>query len=94
MDQTGQPKCAQPRRVTKQQPWAVRVTLLASEAELDLIVSWIGAAICLPPDHLGHCVNPWSITSTAVEDLDEAQRSTWLSSVDELIEQRNAERQQ
>jgi hypothetical protein len=67
---------------------------LASEAELESIVERIGAAICHPSDRPGPCVNPWSIISTPVDDLEEAERSTWLSSVDELLGHRNAEPQQ
>jgi hypothetical protein len=77
--------------VTEQQPWAVRVTLLASDTELESIVERIGAVICSPPDHPGPCTNPWSITSTPVDNLDVAERRTWQPSVDELIEQRHAE---
>jgi hypothetical protein len=77
----------------EQRPWAIRVTLLASDTELDAIVDRIGAAICLPPDHSGPCANPWSIVSTPVEDLEERQRSTWLPSVNELFEQRRTVQQ-
>jgi hypothetical protein len=76
--------------VTEQRPWAIQVTLLASDAELGPIVDRIGAAICAPHDHVGSCVNPWSVISTPVDDLDDAERSTWLSSVEELLEQRRA----
>jgi hypothetical protein len=67
------------------------VTLLASDNELETIVDRIGAAICSPPDHQGPCTNPWSIVSTPVDDLEGAERSVWLPSVDELLEQRRAE---
>jgi len=77
--------------VTEQRPWAVRVTILASDNELDAIVDRIGAAICSPPDHPGPCANPWSIVSIPVDDLDEPERSAWLPYVDELMEQRRAE---
>ncbi|WP_432992210.1 hypothetical protein [Dactylosporangium sp. CA-233914] len=80
--------------MTEQQPWAIRVTLLASDAELRSIVDRIGAAICAPLDHPGPCANPWSIISAPVNEIDEPERSTWLSSVDELLEQRRAEQQQ
>jgi len=70
------------------------VTLLASDAELESIVDRIGAAICSPPDHPEPCANPWSIISTPVDDLEDDERSTWLPSVDELLEQRRAEQQQ
>ena len=81
-------------RVSEQRPWAVRVTVLASDTELESIVDRIGVAICAPPDHPGPCANPWSITSTPVDDLGEVERSTWLPSVDELLEQRRAEQEQ
>jgi hypothetical protein len=80
--------------VTEQQPWAIRVTLLASDAELESIVDRIGRAICSPPDHPGPCAHPWSIISTPVDDLEDAERRTWLASVDALREQRRAEQQQ
>jgi hypothetical protein len=70
------------------------VTLLASDAELESIVDRIGSAICSPPDHPGPCANPWSIISTPVDDLEDDERSKWLPSVDELLEQRHAEQQQ
>ncbi|WP_432837867.1 hypothetical protein [Dactylosporangium sp. CA-092794] len=76
--------------MTEQRPWAIRVTLLASDTELESIVNRIGAAICVPPDHPGPCANPWSVISTPVDDLDETERSTWQPSVDELLEQRRA----
>jgi len=79
--------------VTEQRPWAVRVTILASDTELESIVDRIGAVICSPPDHSGSCANPWSIISTPVDDLEDDDRSTWLPSVDELLEQRRAEHQ-
>ena len=63
-------------------------------ADMDAIVDQIGAAICSPPDHSGPCANPWSITSAAVDDLDDDERSTWLPSVNELLEQRRAGQQQ
>jgi len=69
------------------------VTLLASDTELESIVDRIGAAICPPPDHPGPCANPWSIISTPVDDLEDGERSTWLPSVDELLEQRRAEQE-
>ena len=67
------------------------MTLLASDAELDRIVDRIGAAICASPDHPGPCANPWSVTATPVDELEANDRSTWLPSVDELLEQRRAE---
>jgi hypothetical protein len=67
---------------------------LASDTELESIVDRVGAAICSPPDHPGPCTNPWLIISTSVEDLESGERSTWLPSVDELLEQRRAEQQQ
>jgi hypothetical protein len=57
--------------VTEQRPWAVRLTLLASDTELESIINRIGAAICSPPDHPGPCPNPWSVLSTPVDDLDD-----------------------
>jgi hypothetical protein len=69
------------------------LTLLASDTELESIVNRIGAAICLIPDHPGPCANPWSIISTPVDDLEEAERSTWPPSVDELLEQCRAEQE-
>jgi hypothetical protein len=84
---------ASPRPVAGQRPWAIRLTLLACDAELDQIVERIGAAICESPDHLGPCANPWVVTATPVDDIQETERSTWLPSVDELLEQRRAEHQ-
>jgi hypothetical protein len=78
--------------VGEQRAWAVRVTLLAPDTERQAIVDRIGAAICSPPDHQGPCTNPWSIVSTPVDDLEDTERSVWLPSVDELLEQRQAER--
>jgi hypothetical protein len=69
------------------------VTLLASDGELKSIVDRIGAAICSPLDHPGSCANPWSIVSAPVDDLEDDERSTWLPSVEELLEQRRAEQQ-
>jgi hypothetical protein len=80
--------------VTEQRPWAVRVTLLATDTELESVIGRIGAAICSPADHPGPCANPWSIISTPMDDLDDEERSTWLPSVEELLEQRRAEQQQ
>ncbi|MEV0719503.1 hypothetical protein [Asanoa sp. NPDC050611] len=82
---------ASPRPMASQRPWAIRLTLLASDAELDRIVERIGAAICESPDHPGPCANPWLVSATPVDDVEETERSTWLPSVDELIEQRQAE---
>jgi hypothetical protein len=79
--------------VAEQRAWAVRVTLLASDTELESIVDRIGEAICLPLDHSGPCASPWSIISTPVDDLEDAERSTWLPSVDELLDQRRTEQQ-
>lgn len=80
--------------MTEQRPWAVLVTLLASDTELESIVDRIGAAICSPPDHPGPCANPWSIISTPVDDLEDDERSKWLPSVGELLQQRRAEHEQ
>ena len=79
--------------MTEQRPWAIRLTVLASEAELEAIVERIGAAICGAADRPGPCANPWSIESTQVDDLDDPERSTWLPSVDELLDQRRAQRE-
>jgi hypothetical protein len=69
----------------------VRVTILASEAELDSVVDRIGAAICGAPDHPGPCATPWSIISTPVDDLEGAEKSAWVESAAELLEQRRGE---
>jgi len=54
----------------------------------------LAMAICSPSDHPGPCANPWSIISTPVDDLEDDERSTWLPSVEELLEQRHAEQEQ
>jgi len=77
--------------VTEQRPWAIQLTVLASDAELGSIIDRIGAAICSPSDHPGPCVNPWSVTSAPVDDLEDDQRSAWMLSLDELREQRHSE---
>jgi hypothetical protein len=82
-----------PRRVAEQRPWAVRITVLATDAELDGIVDRIGEVICSPHDHSGPCSNPWYIVSTPVDDLEPGQRSAWLWTVDEVLDQRRLERE-
>jgi hypothetical protein len=77
--------------VNEQQPWAIRLTILASDAEADAIFERVSRVICADPDHDGPCLNPWSMTRIAVADLDSPERAAWASAVQELLEQREAE---
>jgi hypothetical protein len=78
--------------VSDQRAWAIRITILATESEADEVVDRIAASICSAIDHPGPCATPWEIMRAPFDDLDEPERSTWLSSVEDLLEQQRAER--
>ncbi|GAB1645119.1 hypothetical protein [Krasilnikovia sp. MM14-A1259] len=75
----------------EQRAWAIRVTVLANEAEIDSVVDRIGKAICPDLAHSGSCPIPWEITSSPVDDLDADERAHWQPGVDSLREQRRLE---
>lgn len=59
----------------EQQEWLLKIVVRASEAEVERIADRVGEAICVPPDHEGPCDTPWTLVRTAVDDLDEPERS-------------------
>jgi hypothetical protein len=73
--------------VNEQRAWAVRVTVLATDADIDDITDRLGLALYPDPDHSGRCPNPWEITTAAVDDLDEPDRSSWMATAEDLRQQ-------
>jgi hypothetical protein len=51
------------------------IVVSADEEELQQIRDRIGQAICVPADHHGACVTPWTTMTVKVDDLDEPGRS-------------------
>jgi hypothetical protein len=73
--------------VNGQRAWAVRVTVLATDADIDDVTDRLGLALCPDPDHSGGCPNPCEITTAAVDDLDEPDRSSWMATAEDLRRQ-------
>lgn len=59
----------------EQRDWLVQVALRATEDEAEQVVERIGEVICVPADHDGRCVTPWTLVRVAVDELDEPERS-------------------
>jgi len=69
-------------RVT-QQAWLVQVVVRATSDELGEITDRISEAICVPAEHDGPCLTPWTLTASPVEDHDEPERSELLALLEE-----------
>jgi hypothetical protein len=67
----------------ERQPWRVELVILASAEEVQAVAARIGEVVCLPPDHPGACETPWTLTTVAVADLDEPERSEALAALGE-----------
>ena len=62
-------------RQMQQRDWLIQVVVRATEAEADATGDRIGEVICVPADHDGQCVTPWTTMLVAMDDLDEPERS-------------------
>lgn len=67
------------------------LTVLATDSEAREIAERFSRVVCPDPEHDGPCVNPWSLTSLPVDNLDPAEPEAWEFAVQELHEQRIAE---
>jgi hypothetical protein len=67
----------------EQREWLVQVVLRASEEEAEQVVDRLGDAICVPADHDGPCVTPWTIIRTALDDKPEAEQASWRALLDQ-----------
>jgi len=64
---------------------------IASDAEIDNITDRLGLALCPDLDHSGGCPNAWEITAAPVDDLDEPERSSWMATAEDLMQQERGE---
>jgi hypothetical protein len=66
-----------------QREWLVEVVVRASAEEMDAITERLGEVMCLPSDHEGPCITPWTLMSCLIDDLDEPRRSELRGLIDE-----------
>jgi hypothetical protein len=61
--------------MAEQKLWLIQVLVTADEEQVEGINDRVGEAICVPPEHDGPCITPWTTLRVAVDDLDEPERS-------------------
>jgi hypothetical protein len=67
----------------EQRDWLVQIVLRASDDEVASVVDRIGEAVCVPPDHAGQCLTPWTLLRSPLDDLNEPQRSEMRALLDD-----------
>ena len=66
-----------------QREWVVQVVVRASSEEVRAIGERMTEVICVPADHEGVCLTPWTMMTSLVADHEEPQRSELLALLDE-----------
>lgn len=67
--------------------WEIRLGVVASEAEARAVAEQIERLLCPDPDHAPPCPIPWSISTTAEDDMEPERREMY----DDVVEQHRIE---